>query len=132
MLREVDYKIIEEYFINGFNKRQAYLKYYNKHKTKNSEYASTSSFWAREEVKEFIKQRQEEALGDREQLINEILTQLKSAYFEKPLNAEEGYLYREKQRDLELFIKVSGFDKKPKYAEAEAQDTTITVNLIED
>ena len=46
MLKEVDYLIIEEYFLNGFNKPKAFKKYKNNYKTQNSSDIETYKFVA--------------------------------------------------------------------------------------
>ena len=58
MLKEVDYLIIEEYFLNGFNKPKAFKKYKNNYKTQNSFNNANCLFWQKQEVKDEYKQQE--------------------------------------------------------------------------
>ena len=132
MLKEVDYLIIEEYFLNGFNKPKAFKKYKNNYKTQNSFNNANCLFWQKQEVKDEIKRRLDMTLGEREELIDELLFSLKDRVFNKEV--DEFYSYSNKQKDIDLLIKISGIDKAPKF-EPKAQQiepVIIELGMLED
>lgn len=131
-LNKKDMDIIEEYFANGYNKSKAFEKYNPKsnYKSIGAFYNSASAFFRRENVKALIRERRELALGEREELIDELLIKLKENVFLKEV--DEFYTYSNKQKDIELLMKVSGINRTPKYKEESADDTqTIEVCLID-
>lgn len=129
-LREQDLMIISEYFLNGFNKTRAFEKYRNNYKTKSSLANASCLFWQREEVKAEVKRLFDFSFGEREEMINELLYQLKERVLEKAI--DENYSYSHKQKDIDLLIKISGIDKKPKYDKELNENITFDVILIED
>lgn len=128
-----DMEIIEEYFLNGFNKAQAYKKFRPNHVSKNSLYSCSSGFWNRPEVKEYVNTRQNEIIGTREEVINELLVNLKEQVFEAEVGSE--YTYQNRQKDIELMMKISGIDKAPKYKEDikhRIEFESIVINIVDD
>lgn len=114
-LTQQDIEIIEEYFLNGFNKVRAYQKFRNNHSSGSSLRTASSQFWKRKAVVEYIEQRTNERIGNRTELINELLVDMKRRVFEEPVG--EGYSYTNRQKDIELLMRISGIDKAPKFKE---------------
>ena len=133
-LTNKDILVIEEYFLNGFNKSAAFAKYNPVEKYKNQQTFNQAvyQFFNRTTVKEYIDNTIESTIGDRTELINELLYSLKNNIFRKPI--DEFYSYSNKQKDIELLIKISGIDKAPKF-EPKAQQIEpiiIEVGMLED
>lgn len=127
-LTQQDIEIIEEYFLNGFNKVRAYQKFRNNHSTGSSLRTASSQFWKRKAVVEYIEQRTNERIGNRTELINELLVDMKRRVFEQPIG--EGYSYTNRQKDIELLLRISGIDKAPKFKEdIKSEPTQIIVEI---
>lgn len=120
--------IIEEYFLNGFNKLRAFEKFRNNYKTRNSLINANCLFWQREEIKQEVNKRLDLIIGEREELINQLLYSLKERVFLKEI--DDNYSFSNKQKDIELLIKVSGIDKTPKY-QPQQENMTVDVVIIE-
>ena len=131
-LKEKDIAIIEEYFTNGFNKAAAFGKFNDKSKYKTAHCFSQSvyRFFNKDDVKQYINELMNNTIGAREELINELLYTLKENVFIKPIN--EFYSYSDKQKDIQLLLKISGIDKAPKFKEEITDNTTIEVCIIDD
>lgn len=129
-LTQQDIEIIETYFTNGFNKTQAYAAH-RTHKTStyNSITAASSRFWKRAAVKEYIDNKLNETIGERNELINELLTDLKKRIFEQEIGVN--YTYTNRQKDIEILLKISGIDKAPKYINDIKNPFEIGVGAIE-
>lgn len=128
MLDDKHLKIIEEYFLNGFNKSKAFEKYNPREKYKNNHsfHQSVHTFFKREDVKAHIKEVMEGSIGSRAELIDELLYQLKENVFCRPTDAS--YSYADKQKDIQLLIKIAGIDKAPKFKDE--IETTEDINIV--
>ena len=128
-----DINIVEEYFSNGFNKSKAFEKYNPKsnYKTIGAFYNSASAFFRRENIKELITERREFIIGEREELIDELLIKLKENVFCR--ETDEFYTHSNRQKDIELLMKISGINQAPKFKdEVKATEEVITINLLDD
>lgn len=101
MLKKKDILIIEEYFINGFNKKLAFQKY---HPNQNDASARTESsrFFRKQEVKEYVDNRMNDSITDAKTLTNKLLYNLEYDSFDRDIDYD--FTWKEKQASQKMLI----------------------------
>lgn len=128
-LTDEENEIIREYFANGFKKGAAYGAV-RKYKTKNSRNTQATKFFQRKKIRKEVEMIQDLILGSRMEMINKLAHDLTSNIFEREVVGD--YTYKDRQRDMELLIKITGIDKAPKFKDditplARVEDIVINI-----
>lgn len=128
-LTEEEQAIVGEYLMNGFKRKQAYQKFRDYHKNEHSLAMSAQQFFTRPIIKQAIKQRQDYVLGNRDEMLNELLHDLRYNIFYREVEGE--YTYKDRQKDIELLIKITGIDRAPKFKDDIKSTLTATQVVID-
>ena len=122
--KEMKYRmVVDEYFLNGFDRAQAYMKVYNCNKR---EYAHSqcAHIFDRDEIKEYVKYKQDKitkkietkTLINKEYVINKMIDILEES-------SKETHLYKHAIAAATVINKMLGYN--------EAEKTDITVSQVQ-